>query len=884
MKKIIVSILVLCIAVQMITVISMADGIEPIVEYNMNNADNSSGKTHVINSIDPEKYELVGAYLQPIGTINSFSYGEQKYIESEVANCMNIAIENADFGEELNGGFTYESWINMKNVGTHSPHIFSIANDGKEIVWLRIVNRGQRIVFFNQFEESSYQWWSNADFDFQNSWNHLVVTYDNSDINNIPSVYINGKKMTMTKYTGTIGTKNIPFTSEPLIRLNNSSLFSFARMASVKLYGEVLTEEEIINKYDESKAYFEPIKDIRLYKEDTFVEKSELLNQTEGNFNATLDIEDLNSDALSDKFYIINKETNQKAEASEIIEDNLYKIDAGNLYEGEYSLVLSKDILLSDGTSLRKSDYILDFKVSKNDELRAEIVEELKGLTEKSQVEEYIFNKYKNLFKIDISDYNSVINKEGVISDFLKADNSTIENIVNNFTQIVELQKEKDFLDAVDELNDAIDIKDIEKIKNILLEKYQSVYQLDLEGNYSHIANKDKIFETLSLKKYENIEEVRTEFYNTVLLLGLNECTSTEEYIEKNKEELLKYIDLDNEDYIKYKTDINEKIKQAQSVEELSEKFVTEIILCCMNNVEVGARDEVGRILNTYKEYITFPEEYTKYSNKEKTYKYMIGEEYKNLEDITKQLSEAVKKAKEEDDSKNNSSSSSGGGSSGGGGFSGTYIPAVTTKPVEPQGENPVEEITDEKQDLSFEDLDNVQWAWDAIEYLSEIGIISGKEEGKFAPNDMVTREEFIKMIVGAFGIKHTKAKLAFSDIDTEAWYYNYVMWAYAEGIITGKNDTVFGIGENIKREDIAVILNRVAEYKGVELSAGENDFADSEQISAYAVDAVAKLKNEDIISGDQNKYFNPQNGATRAEAAKMIYNTVQLIKGGLSE
>ena len=91
-------------------------------------------------------------------------------------------------------------------------------------------------------------------------------------------------------------------------------------------------------------------------------------------------------------------------------------------------------------------------------------------------------------------------------------------------------------------------------------------------------------------------------------------------------------------------------------------------------------------------------------------------------------------------------------------------------------------------------------------------------------------------------------------------------------GIVSGVSETEFGVGMRITREDMAVMIARTAEKKGIALSYGTPvEFADASDISSYAVDSVARLSAADVLSGDENGLFTPRGMATRAQAAKII-------------
>lgn len=179
---------------------------------------------------------------------------------------------------------------------------------------------------------------------------------------------------------------------------------------------------------------------------------------------------------------------------------------------------------------------------------------------------------------------------------------------------------------------------------------------------------------------------------------------------------------------------------------------------------------------------------------------------------------------------------------------------------------------------MPFIDLDTVPWAYEAISTLSDKGIINGREENKFVPDDEVTREEFTKMCVVMMNLDVTDQSIVFDDEKDGEWYLGYISAARKNNIISGKGDGSFGIGEAISRQDAAVILYNILKDKNL-TDAGGIDFADSDAISDYAVKAVNALSGSGIINGVGDNMFNPLGKLTRAEAAKLIFESIKYIK-----
>ncbi len=173
----------------------------------------------------------------------------------------------------------------------------------------------------------------------------------------------------------------------------------------------------------------------------------------------------------------------------------------------------------------------------------------------------------------------------------------------------------------------------------------------------------------------------------------------------------------------------------------------------------------------------------------------------------------------------------------------------------------------------SFGDIADVPWAEQAINALYKAGIVNGEAEGVFAPNDNVTRAEFLAMLVRTFNLASENNENGFSDVNEGDWYFDCVNTAVGTGIVNGISEDYFGAEENITRQDIAVMCLRLWDAIGREMTGNINaSFTDYDEVSDYALDAVASLAQAGIVNGNETGAFKPLDNATRAEAAVIIY------------
>lgn len=193
--------------------------------------------------------------------------------------------------------------------------------------------------------------------------------------------------------------------------------------------------------------------------------------------------------------------------------------------------------------------------------------------------------------------------------------------------------------------------------------------------------------------------------------------------------------------------------------------------------------------------------------------------------------------------------------------------PAPTETPV--QTEAPVPTETPALEAGEFADTVN-HWAKDYVKTLANAGVVGGYDDGTFLPDKNVTRAEYIKMIVGMFGLEESQENI-FADVADDAWYKEYVEKALAAGLIEGDGGN-FNPDATITRQDAAVILYRLG------IAGGDNkiEFSDATSIADYAKEAVEVLASAGVINGSDGK-FNPTNAITRAETAAILCRAAEV-------
>lgn len=164
-------------------------------------------------------------------------------------------------------------------------------------------------------------------------------------------------------------------------------------------------------------------------------------------------------------------------------------------------------------------------------------------------------------------------------------------------------------------------------------------------------------------------------------------------------------------------------------------------------------------------------------------------------------------------------------------------------------------------------------YAKDAILELAAKGIVNGKGDGKFNPTEAIQRQDFAILLAKALKLETTSApaEATFSDVPASNYAYNFVEAAVKAGIIKGMGDGKFGTGQNLTRQDMAVLFMRALESMGYVETAGKGwslQFSDRDQIAGYAKDSVAAAVELRLLQGDANGAFNPTGSADRQAVA----------------
>ncbi len=219
--------------------------------------------------------------------------------------------------------------------------------------------------------------------------------------------------------------------------------------------------------------------------------------------------------------------------------------------------------------------------------------------------------------------------------------------------------------------------------------------------------------------------------------------------------------------------------------------------------------------------------------------------------------------------------------SNGGGGGGSSYTPPTKKENVVNEEKQEIPEDNNESSSVvNFEDVKG-HWAESYIEKLASQNIITGKSEKSFAPDDKITRAELVTLLHRLSGTEETYDVSTFSDVKETDWYVQAISWAEENSIATGTGNGKFNPNEYVSREQTAVFIIRFCEYMGYELkSVEEITFSDASEFSIWSESSVLKAQKHGIINGFEDGSFAPKETSTRAQTAKMLCNLIDNVSG----
>lgn len=216
-----------------------------------------------------------------------------------------------------------------------------------------------------------------------------------------------------------------------------------------------------------------------------------------------------------------------------------------------------------------------------------------------------------------------------------------------------------------------------------------------------------------------------------------------------------------------------------------------------------------------------------------------------------------------------------------GGGWNGGGTGGGTAKPEKPD-EKPPETQQPSAPDLGnvtlpFTDVSAQDWFYEAVRFVYARGMMSGTAENQFSPQQTTTRGMIVTILYRYEG-SPAAGMTSFPDVPPGEYYAAPVSWAAAGGVVKGYETGLFEPQNPITREQMAAILYRYAQQKGLDVSgrADLSVYADAGQVSPYAMDAMAWAVHTQLITGVDSRTLQPGGSAVRAQVATILMRFCQ--------
>ncbi len=172
-----------------------------------------------------------------------------------------------------------------------------------------------------------------------------------------------------------------------------------------------------------------------------------------------------------------------------------------------------------------------------------------------------------------------------------------------------------------------------------------------------------------------------------------------------------------------------------------------------------------------------------------------------------------------------------------------------------------------------FTDVKPDDWFYNYVKYAFENGLFKGTTNTTFEPNRHLTRGMLVTVLYRYVGATDTE-KSTFDDVDPDMYYSAPIAWAAKHGYVLGIGENKYNPDANITRQDLATIMYRYIKAQGKGFTGLWSfflDYPDKENISEYAFEAVCYMTKEGILNGKDGGMFDPIGLATRAETAAIM-------------
>ena len=191
-----------------------------------------------------------------------------------------------------------------------------------------------------------------------------------------------------------------------------------------------------------------------------------------------------------------------------------------------------------------------------------------------------------------------------------------------------------------------------------------------------------------------------------------------------------------------------------------------------------------------------------------------------------------------------------------------------------------VSKLSGEEITMEFSDVKSGDWFYNSVKYVFDNKIMNGTSDTTFAPASKVTRATVATIIWRLAGEEKVEGEMKFSDVEEGIWYSEAIKWAASKEIVKGYENGTFAPNKEVSREELATMLYRFAKTKGqgfVGTWMFRMDINDIAEISDFASEAIHWMYMKGVMTGKDGKLIDPKGTATRAELATMLSRYMQL-------
>lgn len=183
-----------------------------------------------------------------------------------------------------------------------------------------------------------------------------------------------------------------------------------------------------------------------------------------------------------------------------------------------------------------------------------------------------------------------------------------------------------------------------------------------------------------------------------------------------------------------------------------------------------------------------------------------------------------------------------------------------------------------------FSDVKDNAWYAEAVQYVYENGLMAGVSSTTFSPNSTTTRGQLVTILYRAEGAPRVEETDKYSDVPTGKWYSKAVSWASANKIVSGYGNGRFGPNDGVTREQMVTILRRYAESRQIDTNkrVDLSNYTDYKSISTYAVTPMQWAVAEGLISGTSKTTLSPKATSARAQIATVLRRYQEKFSGSV--